>query len=117
MTHMAIDWPNLVMGAILGFIAHWGFVELKERSVRRKLKKAYANLTGTYINFRVKDGDAEEPTGGTIKVTQHSDGSFEVKGLHATGTLDWSSEVHMSLEPKNTGTGWYRYPAPATTVY
>jgi hypothetical protein len=114
---MALDWPNLVVGAILGFFVHWGFVELKERSVRRKLRNAYAHLAGTYVNFRVKDGGAEEPTAGTIVLTQRPDGSFEVKGLHSTGTLDWSGEVRMSLEPKNTGTGSYRYSAPATTVY
>lgn len=116
MTH--VDWPNLVvgavMGAILGFFVHWGFVALKEGSVRRRLRKAYARLAGTYVNFRVKEG-AEQRTGGAIKVTQCSDGSFDVKGLHADGTVDWSSEVRMSLEPKNTGTGWYRL--PGTTVY
>jgi len=47
---MAFDWPNLVVGAILGFVAHWAFVDLKERAGRRKLKKAYADLAGTYVN-------------------------------------------------------------------
>jgi hypothetical protein len=114
---MALDWPNLAVGAVLGFFVHWGFVALKECARRWKLKKAYAKLAGTYVNFCVKDDGAEDRTGGTITLTQLSDGSFKVKGVHADGTLDWSSKVRMSLEPKDTGTGWYRYPPPATTVY
>jgi hypothetical protein len=114
---MAFDWPNLAMGAVLGFFVHWGFVGVKERWGWWKLRKAYANLARIYVNFLVKDGGAEERTGGTITLTQLSDGSFEVKGVNADGTLDWSSKVRMSLEPKGTGTGWYRYPSPATTDY
>jgi hypothetical protein len=112
---MAIDWLNLVVGAIFGFLAHWGFVALKEYSVHCKLKKAYRPLAGDYVNFKVSDDKTEQPTGGTIKLTQRSDGSFEVKGLHRNGALDWRSELHMTMEPGNTGTGWYRY--PATTIY
>lgn len=112
---MPIDLPNLVVGAIFGFLAHWGFVEMKEHLVYRKLKKAYGTLAGDYVNYRVKDDGTEEPTGGTIRLAQRFDGSFEVKGLHATGDLDWRSEVHMKMEPENTGAGWYRY--PATAIY
>ncbi len=105
---MIFDWPTLVAGAILGFFVHWTFVELKEYSERRKLRKAYGNLVGDYANFRVKDG-TEEPTMGTVRLIWQSDGSFKVQGLHSNGVAEWESVIRMSLEFKNTGTGHYRY--------
>ena len=32
---MTLDWPNLGVGAILGFLAHWGFVEWEKWKARR----------------------------------------------------------------------------------
>ena len=54
----------------------------------------------------------EEPTGGTIKITQRADGLLEAKGLHSSGELDWSSVITMNLEPKNIGTGRYQHLVP-----
>ena len=109
---MTIDWPNVVLGFILGVLGHMGILKFEERRQKHKriadLNKTYSYLPGTYANYRVKDG-TEEPTGGRIKIVQLADGSFEAKGLHANGVMEWSSEIKMSLEWKGTGTGRYKY--------
>jgi hypothetical protein len=118
---MTFDAPNLIAGAFfgvpVGFLAHLWFVRYKEREAREKLRRTYIALAGDYVNYRIKDDGAEMPTGGTIRLTQRSDGSFEVKGLRASGDLDWTSEIHMKMVPRNTGTGSYRYPAPDLTKF
>lgn len=106
---MAFDWPDLLVGAILGFLAHWAFVHLKEYSARRKLRKVYGPLAGDYANFRVKDDQTQEATGGTIRLLWQGEGSFKATGLHANGIAEWESTIRMSLEFKGTGTGHYRY--------
>jgi hypothetical protein len=106
---MTFDWPNLIVGAILGFLAHWAFVELKEYSLRQKLKNRYSGLAGNYASYRVKDDGTEEPTGGTIRLTWQPEGSFRVQGLHPNAVLEWESVIRMSLEFAGTGTGHYRY--------
>jgi hypothetical protein len=110
---MTLDWPNLLVGAILGaipgYFVHWAFVKRKEYSGRRKLERAYSSLAGDYVNFRAKDDVREEPTGGTIRLTWRPDGSVQAQGLHANGVAEWESTIRMSLEFNGTGTGHYRY--------
>jgi hypothetical protein len=62
---MILDWPNLGAGAILGFIAHWAFVEWEKWKGRRKLRVRYSRFAGTYANFHRIDGEYKA-TGGTI---------------------------------------------------
>jgi hypothetical protein len=106
---MTLDWPNLVVGAILGFLvgflAHWAFVEWEKWKARRALRVRYSRLPGSYANFRLKDGEYKA-TGGTITLSWQRDGSFAVKGLHPDGTEDWAGIIRMKLN--NTGTGDFR---------
>jgi hypothetical protein len=110
---MTLDWPNLVVGAILGailaYFVHWAFVGRQQYSERRKLKKAYGHLAGDYTNFRVKDDRTQESTGGKIRLIWQPEGSFKAQGLHANGVAEWESVIRMSLEFKGTGQGHYRY--------
>jgi hypothetical protein len=95
---MILDWPNLLVGAILGFFAHWAFVSGEKVLALRKLRRTYGPLAGEYVNFRVKENGAEEATGGTIRLSWQPDGSFKALGLHANGVAEWESTVHISLK-------------------
>ena len=57
---MTLDWPNLGVGAILGFLvgflAHWAFVEWEKWKARRALRVRYNRLAGSYANLRRIDG-------------------------------------------------------------
>jgi hypothetical protein len=97
------------VGAFLGFLAHWAFVEMKEYSERRKLRKAYSAVAGDYVNFRIKANGIREPTGGTVRIVGQPDGSFKAHGLHPNHVVEWESIIRMSLELTGTGTGHYRY--------
>lgn len=107
---MKLDWPNLIVGAILGFFVHWSFVASKERFALWKLKKRYAPLAGNYANFRVKEDQTVEPTGGTVRLLwQQRDGSFKAQGLTVNGIAEWESTIRMSKDFNETGVGHYRY--------
>lgn len=103
------DVLKLAIGALLSIIGRELIDAKRRRSAITKLRDDYKELAGTYVNFRIRDGK-EEPTRGTIKLTQQAEGSFEVKGLNADGTVDWRGNLQMSLEWKNTGSGRYEYP-------
>jgi len=109
---MHFDWPNQGLGAVVGFtvgfFAHWAFVGFKESLARRELKKKYGNLAGSYANYGVNQQGTETATGGTIVLTWKGAGSFDVKGLHANGTVDWESVVHLNPEVEGTWTGSYQ---------
>jgi hypothetical protein len=106
---MTLDWPNLIVGAVLGFLAHWLFVYLEKQAALRKLRKIYSHLAGDYANFRVKNDSTEESTRGEIKLAWQSDGSFKVQGLHENGVADWEGIIRMSQEFEGSGTGHYRH--------
>lgn len=111
---MNIDLGNLALGFVLGiissYIASILYRDSTTRAATRKLREKYGHLAGTYVSYRVDNG-VETPTGGTIRLRQQPNGSFEADGLHSSGDMDWQSTINMSLEWENTGTGRYKYPA------
>lgn len=108
---MTIDWPNLVAGTIVGIFAHWQVgSRLRSWSERRTLRRKYACLAGDYANYRDKDGK-QQATGGKIRLTWESDGSFKMQGLHSNDVCEWEGTVRMSLDFDGTGIGRYRYAA------
>lgn len=108
-----LDWPNLIAGLILGFVAGIAAAYLahaiydrKQASARaRILHEKYGKLARTYSNFRA-DGTA---TGGSVELAQKPDGSFAVSGLHADRTVDWESILWMDEKFENVGTARYRH--------
>jgi hypothetical protein len=104
---MTFDWPNLVVGAVLGVLGHWAFVHVREWSARRKLKQRYAALAGSYAQY---EANPEVPTGGTIDLSWIGSGSFKVKALHGNGTMDWEGVMHLQPQLENTWTGSYWLP-------
>ena len=104
---MTLDCPNLIVGAVLGFLAHWAFVAWEKRSALGALKKAFSPHAGDYANFRVRENGTEEATGGTIRLSWEPEGSFKAQGLSQNGVAEWESVIEMNLKSK-TGTGVYR---------
>lgn len=93
---MTLDWPNLGVGATLGFLAHWAFVEWEKWKASRALRARYSRLAGSYANFHRIDSEYKA-TRGTITLSWQRDGSVAAKGLHHDGTLDWTSVIHMKV--------------------
>lgn len=77
---LAVDF---VLGVVTGYIAHAIYDRSQASSRASLLRKKYGHLAGEYVNFRA-DGSA---TGGTIELSQNSDGSFEIVALHSNRTL------------------------------
>jgi hypothetical protein len=95
---MTLDWPNLIVGAVLGFFAHWAFVAWEKRSALGALKKAYSPHAGDYANFLLRENGTEEATGGTIRLVWEPEGLFKAQGLHPTGVAEWESVIEMNLK-------------------
>lgn len=111
---MGFDWPNVLLGAVLGaalgVIGDWTIGgRLRAASQHAKQKRKYGHLAGAYANFRLKENGTQETTGGRIKLTWQKNGSFEVKGLHGNGVTEWEGRMRMSEEWENSGTGFYKY--------
>jgi hypothetical protein len=108
---MTLGWPNLVVGAVLGFVpgflAHWAFVEWEKRSAFGALEKAYGPGAGYYTNYLVREDGTEEATDGTIKLLWEPEGSFKALGLRSNGVVEWQSVIEMNLK-SSTGMGVYR---------
>jgi len=108
-----IDWANqivtfllgLVPGFALGVLAHWWWDRHKDKARIKQLRNWYGGIAGVYENV----SDQHGPTGGYIQISQNPDGSFTAAGMHANGSTDWTSEINMSLEARNLGTGHYRH--------
>ncbi|MGA2299196.1 MAG: hypothetical protein ABSG77_00720 [Candidatus Acidiferrum sp.] len=106
-----LDWPNLIAGLILGLfggylihvVYHWRQGAAKARNLCSK----YGKLARTYSNFRA-DG---VPTGGSVRLVQNQDGSFEVVGFHANGSVDWKSLLWMDEKYDNRGITYYLHEA------
>ncbi len=109
---MTLDWPNLGVGALIGFpvgvLAHWvgAYLNIEKLMERRALGRKYKALAGSYANFRRKDNGTYEPTGGKIILRWERNGSFKEEGLHSNGVAEWRGIIHMNLE--NAGNGEYR---------
>jgi len=107
--HIHFDWPNLLLGLMLGAIAdyliHAGYNRHKESAKGRALRRKYGKLARTYSNIR----DSGTPTTGSVQLTQNRDGSFHVVGRHANGSVDWESTLWMEEKYDNLGTGYYRH--------
>jgi len=111
---MGFDWPNVllgaVLGAVLGVLGDWQIGgRLRAASEHARKKRKYGHLAGIYANFRLKENETQEATGGRIKLTWRKNGSFEVKGLHENGVTEWEGRIRMSEEWENSGTGFYQY--------
>jgi len=110
-----LDWPNLLVGALLGFIlgiiaAYIAHSSYDKKQAARKaawLKQKYGKLAGAYSNFR-PDGS---PTTGSVELKQNPDGSFGILGLHADRTVEWESTLWMDEKFENYGTARYQYRA------
>jgi len=104
-----LDWPNLIAGFVLGFLAAYGAHALYDRNRMTAraslLREKYGKLAGAYSNYRA-DGTA---TGGSIELTQAPDGSFEIIGLNPDRTADWESVLWMDDKIENRGIAHYRY--------
>ena len=104
------DWPNLIVEFILAVPAAYGvhsWYDRRQEAARVSLLRAkYGKLEGEYSNYRAADGT---PTGGSIKLTQKSDGSFDIVGLHSDRTVDWKSVLWMDEKYENRGLAHYRY--------
>lgn len=111
-----IDWSNQIVTAAIGFIlgvlagvlAHWQWDRHLKKERVKQLRQWYGAMAGSYENLN----DLSGPTGGWIQISQNRDGSFTAIGMHASGKADWTSEINMSLEARNVGTGYYRHPRP-----
>jgi len=110
---MTFTWLSLAMsagaGIILGVVADWQIgPKLRKRYERRALAKEYGSLSGTYLNYRIRDDGTHEPTGGTIELAEQAhDCLFEATGFHATGNPEWHSYIRMNREYSGTGTGHF----------
>jgi hypothetical protein len=85
----------------------------RDGSEFQELKRRYGFLARTYANIR----DGSGPTGGTVVLRQNDDGSFEATGRNPDASVEWKSEIHMSLKPVNTGRGRYIYVAQGAVDY
>jgi hypothetical protein len=104
-----LDWPNLIVGFVLGCIAAYAAHALYDRrqtaAQASLLRKKYGRLACAYSNYR-PDGSA---TGGSVELKQKPDGSFDVVGLHSDRTTDWRSVMRMGEEFENYGIAHYRH--------
>jgi len=102
-----LDWANLIAGFVLGLAAALVYDWIKASAKAHSLHEKYGKLARTYSNFRA-DGTA---TGGSVKLTQKPDGSFEISGLNADRTVEWESVLWMDDKFDNVGTARYKYKA------
>jgi hypothetical protein len=72
----------------------------------KQLQSWYGGISGSYENINDRHGS----TGGWTQISQNPDGSFTAVGMHPNGQLNWTSDISMSLETRNVGTGHYRHP-------
>jgi hypothetical protein len=104
-----LDWPNLIVGFVLGFAAAYAAHSMYDKGQAKArasfLSKEYGKLAGSYSNYR-PDGTA---TGGSIELSQKPDGSFDIVGLNPDRTIDWKSVLWMDEKFENHGTAQYRY--------
>jgi hypothetical protein len=108
-----MNWNELLVAALAGavvalpfeFLAHKAWDTHKRRSKEAGFRKSYAFLARKYTNLR----NGQEPTGGSVELTQNKDGTFSVVGLHADGSTEWEGALCMSLDQRNIGTATYKY--------
>jgi hypothetical protein len=109
---LGIDIRSTGLGFLLGVLSSWLATIIdrywKHRRQATQFNKTYKDLSGTYVVYRVTDA-GEERTNHTVKIIRRSAEIFEAKGLYPCGNVEWSSEIKMNLQPKNTGTGSYHY--------
>lgn len=102
-----LDWPNLILGFVLGCIAAYAahaLYDWRQTAAQASLlRKKYGRLACAYSNYR-PDGNA---TGGSVELKQKPDGSFDVVGLHADRTIDWESVLWMDEKFENVGIARY----------
>jgi hypothetical protein len=108
-TAFHLDWPNLIAGFVVGclaaYVAHAYYDRTQTAARASFLRRRYGKLAGAYSNYR-PDGSS---TGGSVKLTQKPDGSFDVVGLNADRTLDWESVLWMDEKFENIGIARYAH--------
>ena len=106
-TSHPLDWPNLIVGFVLGcvaaYAAHAYYDRRQETKRASRLRDRYGKLAHAYANYR-PDGTA---TGGSVELSQNQDGSFKMIGLNADRTVDWESVLWMDEQFENHGTARY----------
>ncbi len=110
---MSIHWlvpaASAGVGVILGVLGDWQIgTKLRKRSELRALTKEYGSLSGTYLNYHLRDDGAHEPAGGTVELAwQPQDGLLEATAFQANGHPEWHSYIRMSREYPGTGAGHF----------
>lgn len=104
-----MEWGTLLVGAVMALpfeiFGHWCWDQWKKKRRVAAISRKYSFLVRRYTNLR----NGITPTGGTIDITQDSDGTFKVIGFNPDGTMQWESTLSMSPEDDGVGTATYRY--------
>jgi hypothetical protein len=112
---VTVNWLQALIGALLGFIGGFilgGFAvpAYKRWAEKRELAKLYRRLTGEYANYVVNPDWTQESTEGTIKLVWDLAGAvLKATGFHSNGQPEWTSDIVMTLIPKDAGTGYYHF--------
>lgn len=100
---------ELLAGAVVAlpfeFLAHLGFDRYRRWRREASIKNKYAFLARRYTNLR----NGTTQTGGSIRLTQIADGTFEVTGINADGSTEWEGNLRMSPDEQGVGMASYRY--------